>query len=164
MYFLWVPSGFLVLVIYSLCNLHNVSWGTREVPEEKTEKEKEEEQEDKGEKEKGNKKKQESFWNKLFPFFNLVQDIKQTITEKMTSDKEKEYEKLAGILKEINQNLEKINNKGRNTGLKNPELEDIKPKKEHKSVRFSKTDQVRLRFVAICVLFHEKSLNCKYFA
>ena len=157
LYFLWVPSGFLVLVIYSLCNLHVVSWGTREVPKKKTEAELE--QEEKEKKEREEKKKQESFWNKLFPFFNLVQDLKQTFTEKLTSDKEKEYEKLAEILKEINQNLEKINSKTRDTNLQNPELEDVKPKKEKKSVRFLETNEVSLRFVIILNFYHDYCLN-----
>ncbi|XP_061180822.1 chitin synthase chs-2-like [Saccostrea echinata] len=30
LYFVLVPCGFLVLIIYSLCNLNDVSWGTRE--------------------------------------------------------------------------------------------------------------------------------------
>lgn len=30
LYFVSIPSGFLVQVIYSLCNLNDVSWGTRE--------------------------------------------------------------------------------------------------------------------------------------
>lgn len=48
LYFLTVPSTFIFLIIYSLCNLNNVSWGTRETKAKKTkeqlqaEKEKEE--------------------------------------------------------------------------------------------------------------------------
>ncbi|KAM8763421.1 chitin synthase 1 [Acanthopagrus schlegelii] len=30
MYFICIPSGYLLLTIYSLVNMHNVSWGTRE--------------------------------------------------------------------------------------------------------------------------------------
>lgn len=30
-YFLAIPSMYMLLMIYSLCNLHVVSWGTREV-------------------------------------------------------------------------------------------------------------------------------------
>lgn len=33
LYFLSVPAGYLVLVIYSLSNMNSVSWGTREVAE-----------------------------------------------------------------------------------------------------------------------------------
>ena len=32
LYYLTVPSTFVFLTVYYLCNLHNVSWGTREVP------------------------------------------------------------------------------------------------------------------------------------
>ena len=31
LYYLSVPAGYLVLVIYSLSNMNSVSWGTREV-------------------------------------------------------------------------------------------------------------------------------------
>lgn len=30
-YYLAVPSMYVLLIIYSLCNLNNISWGTREV-------------------------------------------------------------------------------------------------------------------------------------
>ena len=142
LYFLWVPSGFLVLVIYSLCNLHVVSWGTREVPKKKTKAELEKEEKEKKEKEE--KKKQESFWNKLFPFFNLVQDLKQTITEKITSDKGKENDKLTEILIKMNDNLEKMNKKesDESVSLEDVVVQDNKPKKEKKAVRFSDTNEV----------------------
>lgn len=29
-YFICIPSGYLLLIIYALCNLENISWGTRE--------------------------------------------------------------------------------------------------------------------------------------
>jgi chitin synthase len=35
-YYMTVPSMYLLLVIYSLFNLWNVSWGTREVAQKKT--------------------------------------------------------------------------------------------------------------------------------
>jgi len=30
-YYLFIPSAYLILTIYALCNLHDISWGTREV-------------------------------------------------------------------------------------------------------------------------------------
>ena len=42
-YFVTIPSMYLFLVIYSVFNLNNVSWGTREVPKKKTAQEMEEE-------------------------------------------------------------------------------------------------------------------------
>ncbi len=40
LYFLCIPSGYLLLLIYSLCNLNIVSWGTREVEKKKSTKKK----------------------------------------------------------------------------------------------------------------------------
>ncbi|CAH1788923.1 unnamed protein product [Owenia fusiformis] len=37
LYYLAVPSTFMLLMIFSLCNMNNVSWGTREVKKTKTE-------------------------------------------------------------------------------------------------------------------------------
>ncbi len=42
LYFLCIPSGYLFLLIYSLCNLNIVSWGTREAPKIKKNQSKEE--------------------------------------------------------------------------------------------------------------------------
>ncbi|XP_068621006.1 chitin synthase chs-2-like [Battus philenor] len=38
-YYITIPSMYMLLIIYSLCNLNNVSWGTREVAQKKTLKE-----------------------------------------------------------------------------------------------------------------------------
>ena len=32
LYFLCIPSGFLLMFIYAMINMKNVSWGTREMP------------------------------------------------------------------------------------------------------------------------------------
>ena len=40
-YFITIPSMYMFLVIYSLFNLHVVSWGTREAPKKQTDEEKE---------------------------------------------------------------------------------------------------------------------------
>ncbi|KAM3964831.1 chitin synthase chs-2 [Aphomia sociella] len=42
-YYITIPSMYMLLIIYSLCNLNNVSWGTREVAQKKTVKELEQE-------------------------------------------------------------------------------------------------------------------------
>lgn len=53
LYYLCVPSAFILLMVYSLCNMNNVSWGTREVKSaEDILREKQEEQIRKEEKEK----------------------------------------------------------------------------------------------------------------
>ena len=40
-YFVAVPAMYMILIIYSMCNLNNISWGTREVPKTAAEKQKE---------------------------------------------------------------------------------------------------------------------------
>lgn len=35
-YYISIPSMYMLLIIYSFCNLNNVSWGTREVAQKKT--------------------------------------------------------------------------------------------------------------------------------
>lgn len=41
-YYLAIPTMYMLLMIYSICNLHVVSWGTREVKQTPTEKQEEE--------------------------------------------------------------------------------------------------------------------------
>lgn len=43
LYFLSIPSMYLLLILYSLINLNVVSWGTRETVQKKTQKELDEE-------------------------------------------------------------------------------------------------------------------------
>ncbi|CAC5381736.1 CHS1 [Mytilus coruscus] len=87
LYFLCVPSGFLLLIIYSLCNMNSVSWGTREVAKKKTQKEKNEEERNKKEKEE--KKKQKSWLSRLMPG-NQLKDLRSILelTKKETKAKE----------------------------------------------------------------------------
>lgn len=38
LYFICIPTGYVLLMIYSLSNMHVISWGTREVPQRKSQK------------------------------------------------------------------------------------------------------------------------------
>ncbi|ELT92107.1 hypothetical protein CAPTEDRAFT_22210, partial [Capitella teleta] len=51
-YYLAIPTMYLLLIIYSICNLNVVSWGTREVPKTELEKENERKIEEKNQQEK----------------------------------------------------------------------------------------------------------------
>ncbi|BFZ06371.1 hypothetical protein BsWGS_09409 [Bradybaena similaris] len=64
LYLLTIPSGYLLLVIYSICNLNDVSWGTREVPTKAERLEMERKKKEKEEQEKNKPKK--SFFAKIF--------------------------------------------------------------------------------------------------
>lgn len=73
LYFVSIPSGFLVQVIYSLCNLNDVSWGTRESSTPCKEK----------------KKESGTLSNIFSPVSKLINNFKQD-----SSDKEKLFFKL----------------------------------------------------------------------
>ncbi|XP_050552797.1 chitin synthase chs-2-like isoform X2 [Spodoptera frugiperda] len=62
-YYVTIPSMYMLLIIYSICNLNNVSWGTRETPQKKTAKEMEMEQK---EAEEAKKKMESQGLKKLF--------------------------------------------------------------------------------------------------
>lgn len=64
LYLLTIPSGYLLLVIYSICNLNDVSWGTREVPTKAQRLEMERKKKEKEEQEKNKPKK--GFFAKIF--------------------------------------------------------------------------------------------------
>jgi chitin synthase len=133
LYFLCVPSGFLLLVIYSLCNMNVVSWGTREVPKRKTKKEIEEEEKERKEKE---EKKKQGWFSQFMPKFQL-QDLRAFM------DISKKEDKSANILEQMN-NLERLilDSKGKS------ELTEVLIDKKgiltkpRRSVKFSEETQI----------------------
>ena len=83
LYFICIPAGYLVLNIYFLCNLHIVSWGTREVPKRKSKEDVIKEQEAKEEKRKKCLRKKgilgwlgiESFLNEIGEVFKQLKTM-----------------------------------------------------------------------------------------
>jgi chitin synthase len=71
LYFLCIPSGYLFLLIYSLCNLNIVSWGTREAPKIKRNQSKEEMERAKIQELTQAKQKSAGFLNQVFANFNF---------------------------------------------------------------------------------------------
>ncbi|XP_033733062.1 uncharacterized protein LOC117322317 [Pecten maximus] len=115
LYFVCVPMGFLLLVIYSLCNMHVVSWGTREVPKKKTKQELEEEEKLKKEKE---ERKKQGFLARFMPKLQF-QDMFKVINDmQMTKKKEDET---AEMLKAMNRNFEALLRLQQNPNGKQPE-------------------------------------------
>lgn len=94
LYFLTVPSTFILLTVYYLCNLNNVSWGTRETPK-KLSKEEEEEKR-KQDEEKKKKKESRSLLNRL-GLTKLVNDFRELIQTMMGIKVEKKEQKSAGV-------------------------------------------------------------------
>ena len=108
LYFLCIPTGFLLLVFYSLCNLHVVSWGTREVAKKKTKAEIEAEKQKKEEKKK--KKKEQGFFGRFLPQTPL-KDFKELLASftAIQADKQKfEEPESVKILKDISEGINKL--------------------------------------------------------
>ena len=76
LYFICIPAGYLLLTIYALCNVHVVSWGTREVPRKRTRDEIQKEAQMEEEKKKQKLKKGKGFMAWL-GVTSLVADIKE---------------------------------------------------------------------------------------
>lgn len=74
LYFLCIPSGYLLLTIYFLCNLNIISWGTREVQVKKTKAQLEQEEKERIEAEK--RKRDNRFLNRI-GVTKMVEDLKE---------------------------------------------------------------------------------------
>ncbi|XP_052803668.1 uncharacterized protein LOC128233850 isoform X2 [Mya arenaria] len=145
MYFILIPTGFLLLIIYSMANLHVISWGTREVPKKKTKEEIEKEKKDADEKKK--KKKERGFFGRFMPSLPM-KEFKEMIT-KLTETKRdepmKDNSETVRLLKEMNECMHKlVGEKTHGEDAKAPEETipktiDEEPEKEPPS--FRKTSQ-----------------------
>ncbi|KAL3836166.1 hypothetical protein ACJMK2_021608 [Sinanodonta woodiana] len=125
LYFILIPSGYLLLIIYSLVNLNIVSWGTREVPKKMTKQEMEAQklEEEKKKKEKAEKP---SFFGRLFPSAQ-IKDIFDTFRNMIDGQKEKQDESLINVMKTLTENLERLSNKGKNEQNNNEEAMTTTP-------------------------------------
>ncbi|CAD5121275.1 DgyrCDS9805 [Dimorphilus gyrociliatus] len=97
LYFLTIPSGYLILVIYSMCNLHVTSWGTREskTPEVKT-----------GTEDVKTQSKKKFFG--IFSRVSVLNDIKDIINQLFTSKTAENQSKMIGILSSIHADMKSL--------------------------------------------------------
>ncbi|XP_050407589.1 chitin synthase chs-1 [Patella vulgata] len=102
LYFICIPSGYLLLVIYSLCNMDNVSWGTREIPKKKSKAELAAEAKAAAE-----KKKEVSFFSKLACSRGIVDDIKEVV-QPFVLGKSSKDEQVLKELQSMNRNLKEL--------------------------------------------------------
>lgn len=107
LYFLCIPTGFLILVFYSLANLHVVSWGTREVAKKKTKEEIEAEK--RKEEEKKRKRKEQGFFGRFLPQTPL-KDFKELLASvtAIQGQKKQEDSESVKILRDIRQGIDNL--------------------------------------------------------
>ncbi|KAL4227222.1 hypothetical protein ACF0H5_012667 [Mactra antiquata] len=104
LYFICLPTGYLLLTIYYLCNMNVVSWGTREVPTRKTREEREEEERIAEENRLKKEAKKKGFfgWLGLNSFFRELSAVMKQIRNDVTaSEKTKTDELLEELIFEL---------------------------------------------------------------
>lgn len=100
MYFLFIPAGYLLLNIFSICNLNDINWGTRETIIIKTDEEKRKEAEEK------NKKK----WYNLLSLNKIIKDIADIFAPllKKREDELLREQLLLSTLQMLNRDVKKL--------------------------------------------------------
>ena len=131
LYFLTIPSGYLILVIYSMSNMHVVSWGTREVPKRKSKAEREAESQQA--KTETVKKEKKSFLSFLKPSYWL-HEIKDSLSQiaaitKETNSQKEMVKQLKNIRKEI-QLLQRVVHGEETVNLQNEQETEAVPETE----------------------------------
>ena len=108
LYFLCIPAGYLVLMIYSLCNLNNVSWGTREIPKRKSKAQQAAEAAAAANATKEKPKKQGGWFSflKIDAFMDRLQDI---LTQVLNKKKDNTYqEKMIKMMKRLDKSMKRM--------------------------------------------------------
>ena len=108
LYYLCVPAGYLVLMIYSLSNMHIVSWGTREIAKKKTKAQLEKERIEAEKKAAEGKTKRSGFLG-WFSRENLLQDVKDIVTQMISCREGKLQTEELKLLAKIHQDLKNMN-------------------------------------------------------
>lgn len=104
LYFICLPTGYLLLTIYYLCNMNTVSWGTREIPVRKTKQEIAEENRIAEERRKKKEAKKKGFlgWMGLNGFFKEIGEIlKQMRSDSSGQNKNKTDKLLEELIHEL---------------------------------------------------------------
>ena len=105
LYFLCIPAGYLVLMIYSLCNLNNVSWGTRDMPKRKAKAQ--QDAEAAAEATKHTLKKQGG-WFSFLKIDAFVEKLQDTLTQ-LHKNRENTYHKeVVEMLKSVDKSMKEM--------------------------------------------------------
>ncbi|CAD5114651.1 DgyrCDS3701 [Dimorphilus gyrociliatus] len=104
LYFLFIPAGYLFLNIFSICNLHDINWGTRETPKVKTKAELERERKLAEDREKNKKR---SWYSGLLE--RLIRDISAIFAPILNNRKKSiEESNLIFMLKILGKDIKKL--------------------------------------------------------
>lgn len=107
LFFICIPTSYVLLMIYSLSNMHDISWGTREVSSQKSQKQ----PGDDANKPKGERKRNGFFGCVKRNIENSPFDIKKLITDafQVTHQGRNSNKKVVKMLKRIHSQLKRLN-------------------------------------------------------
>lgn len=108
LYYLCIPAGYLVLIVYSFSNMNVVTWGTREVAKKKTKVQLEEER-----KQQEEKKKKKCGWFSFFETKSVMSELREMITTIFSGKREanETQTEILRTLRTINKDLKKLNHR-----------------------------------------------------
>ena len=132
-YYLCIPSGYLVLIIFAISNMQDISWGTRDVPKKKTKAQLEEEK--KREEEKKQKKKRG--WFSFLKFDSLLKEVRDMIRSVFAEKKDDSTQlQILKTLRHIRKDLKKKDerNAGGSVSSESESEDDKKPEDTTASV------------------------------
>ena len=104
LYFLCIPSGYLLLQIYSICNLNVVSWGTREVATKKSKEEIAREKAEEEERVRREKLKKKGLLSWL-GLDGMMNDLKELYSSMLLGKRSGPETVMAGSLDEVKQSM-----------------------------------------------------------
>jgi hypothetical protein len=102
-YYLLIPAGYLILIIYAFGNMNSVSWGTREVAKKKTKKEQEEDEKQK--KEDAKKKKEKRGFLSFLRIDHVVKDMKDMVMQMFQSRESATNTEQIHLMRQMNKTL-----------------------------------------------------------
>ena len=137
LYFLCIPSGYLLLQIYSITNLHVVSWGTREVATKKTKEEIQREKEEEEERQRLEKLKKKGLlsWLGLDSFVNDLKEFYSTMLGRKNTDADAPSSAIEELKRSVDELRDKIDGK---------ESDETKPRNELREMLAKKKEQESL--------------------
>ena len=105
-YYLCIPSGYLVLIVFAFSNMHDISWGTRDIPKKKTKTQLEEEKK----KEEERQKRKKRGWFSFLNFDSILKEVREMM-KTIFSERNGDSTQVAMLktLRRIRKDMKKIN-------------------------------------------------------
>ena len=137
-YYLCIPSGYLVLIIFAMSNMQDISWGTRDVPKKKTKAQLEEEK--KREEEKKQKKKRG--WFSFLKFDSLLKEVRDMVNSVFAEKKDDSTQiQILKTLRHIRKDLKKKDQRNAGDNVSSDSESEVDKKPEDTTASVERLEQ-----------------------